>query len=365
MRAPTDGRNAGGHLQALPMVRKLRSLWLSALVLLTLLVLAGCAKDAPQDTLAPAGPIAHKIDNLFMPIFWAAVVPIFILVEGLVIVTVIKHRHRPGRPDPVQVHGNTKMEIGWTALPALILLTVAIPTISTIFEVSREPKGDVVRVDVFGHMWWWEYQYPDLKISTANELHIPTGRPVRLTLQTIEPGLPAAKGEQFATGVIHSFWVPKLAGKQDVVPGRKNKLTIEASEPGTYSGQCAEYCNLSHANMRLKVMAQAPSDFDAWVAAQRRPAALPTSGLAAEGAKLFTQKGCVGCHTLQGIEGATARVGPNLTHLQGRTSFAGAMFDLTAENLKKWVTDPLVMKPMRPERGTGMPNLGLFLIEVD
>ena len=123
-RAPTDGRNAGGHLQAPPMARKLRSLWLSALVLLTLLVLAGCAKGAPQDSLRPAGPYAHKIDHLFFTIFWLAVVPVFVLVQGLVIVTVIKHRHRPGRPDPVQVHGNTKLEIGWTVAPVVILAAI-------------------------------------------------------------------------------------------------------------------------------------------------------------------------------------------------------------------------------------------------
>jgi cytochrome c oxidase subunit 2 len=334
-------------------------------VVLAFVALAGCAKDAPQDSLRPAGPIAQKIDNLFMPIFWFAVVPIFLLVNGLIIVTVIRHRHRPGRPEPVQVHGNTKLEIGWTAAPALILLFVAVPTINTIFDLSREPKRDVVKVNVFGHMWWWEYQYPQLGVSTANELHIPTGRPVRLTLQSIEPGIPAAKGEQFAQGVIHSFWVPRLAGKQDVVPGRKNKLTLQADKPGTYPGQCAEYCNLSHANMRLKVMAMAPADFDAWVAAQKRSAAEPTSGPAAEGFKLFQQKGCIGCHTLQGVQGATARVGPNLTHLMSRTTFAGAMFEITPDNLKKWVADPPAMKPMRPEQGTGMPDLGLSDQEVE
>jgi cytochrome c oxidase subunit II len=189
-------------------------------------------------------------------------------------------------------------------------------------------------------------------------MHIPTKTPVRLSLRTIEPGLPAAKGEDFATGVIHSFWVPPLAGKQDVVPGRVNKLTIEADEPGTWRGQCAEYCNLSHANMRLRVVSENQADFNAWVAQQAKPVAVPTSGDAAAGYQLFTGRGtCIGCHTMQGVQGATARVGPNLTHLMGRDMFAGDTFDITPENLNRWIHNPSAMKPMRPEQGTGMPNL--------
>lgn len=339
-----------------------RFLWLAA-ALAVLALLAACAKDAPQDALNPAGPIARRQDSLFKTVFWAAVVPIFVLVQGLVIATVIRHRHRPGRPEPVQVHGNTKLEIAWTAAPALILLAVAIPTITTTFDLSREPKGDVLEIDVIGRLWWWEYRYPGLDVVTANELHIPTGRPVRLTLTSEEPGLPKV-GDEFATGVIHSFWVPRLAGKQDVVPGRKNKLTIVADEPGTYRGQCAEYCGLSHANMRLRVIAEEPDDFEAWVREQRRPAT-PAGGAAGEGLALFTQKGCIACHSIKGVEGATARVGPNLTHFQSRTTFAGATFDLTRENLERWLRDPPAMKPMRPDQGLGMPNFGLSEDEID
>ncbi len=360
--ASSDSPDSGAEANGRTGRPSLRYLWVAVVALV---FLAGCAKDAPQDALDPEGPIAKQIDNLFRPIFWFAVVPIFVLVQGLVILTVIRHRHRPGRPEPVQVHGNTKLEIGWTVLPALILVVVAVPTIATIFDLAREPKGDVLEVNVFGHMWWWEYEYPELGVFTANELHIPTGRPVRLTLHSIEPGIPAAKGQQFAQGVVHSFWVPKLAGKQDVVPGRENKLTLIADKPGTYDGQCAEYCNLSHANMRLKVMAEEPDEFEAWVADQKRPAAMPASGPPADGFKVFQAKGCIGCHAVGGVEGATARVGPNLTHLMDRTTFAGAMFKLTPENLKKWVADPPAMKPMRPEQGTGMADLGLSDLEVE
>jgi cytochrome c oxidase subunit 2 len=360
--ASSDRPDSGPDLPDPNRSRTLRYLWVAVVVLI---FLAGCAKNAPQDSLDPAGPIADKIDNLFRPIFWFTVVPIFVLVNGIIIVSVIRFRHRPGRAEPVQVHGNTKLEIGWTAAPALLLLFVAVPTINTVFDLAQEPKGNVLKVDVFGHMWWWEFRYPGLDISTADEFHIPTGRPVRLTMESIEPGIPAAKGQQFAQGVIHSFWVPRLGGKQDVTPGHKHKLTLQADRPGVYPGQCAEYCNLSHANMRLKVIAMKPADFEDWVEAQKRPAATPTSGPAAEGFKVFQQKGCIGCHSIRGVEGAVARVGPDLTHLMSRTTFAGAMFELTPDNLKKWVKDPPAMKPMRPEQGTGMPDLGLSGREVE
>ena len=330
-----------------------------------LVFLAGCAKDAPQDTFDVDGPIAQKIDNLQVPVFLIAGV-VFVLVQGLLIATIIRHRHRPGRPDPVQVHGNTKLEFGWTVVPALLLVGVAFPTVFTLFDLSREPKGDVLPVEVYGHMWWWEYRYPTLGISTANELHIPTGRPVRLDLHTIEPGIPPAKGQEFAQGVIHSFWVPKLAGKQDVVPGRVNKLTLIANKADTYDGQCAEYCNLSHANMRLKVISQTPLEFDRWVEDQKKPITLPAGGDAAAGFELFKGKGtCIGCHTLGGVEGAVARVGPNLTHLMDRTTFAAGLFPVTPELLKKWIADPSAMKPMRPEQGTGMPKVPLSETEID
>ena len=335
-----------------------------------LLLMAGCAADAPQDTLTPEGPIARQQDGLFKPIFYLAVVPIFVLVQGLVIATVIRHRHRPGRPDPVQVHGNTKLEIGWTAAPALILLFAAVPTINTIFDIAREPE-DPLEVDVYGHMWWWEYIYPKQEgiaqeFTTANELHIPVNRPVRLSMRTIEPGLPPGPDGELAQGVIHSFWVPKLAGKQDLIPGRVNKLTIEADEPNQkYLGQCAEYCNLSHANMRLAVKTHTEEGFEEWAAAQQRPAVKPASGMAAQGYEVFTTRGCLACHSIGGIEGAVSRVGPNLTHLMSRDRFAGYIFDTTPQLLRKWVDDPTAMKPMRPDKGTGMPDLNLSPEQLD
>jgi cytochrome c oxidase subunit II len=325
-----------------------------------LLLASACAKDAPQDVLKPEGPYGRKIDSLWNAVIIPAAV-VFVLVLGLVVVTVVRHRHRPGRPEPVQVHGNTRLEITWTVIPALLLLGVAVPTISTIFDLSRDPKGEPLRVEVGGHVWWWEYRYEGLGIVTANELHIPTGRPVRLSLHSKETGF----GPD-VSGVIHSYWVPKLAGKQDVVPGRTNHITLQADRPGFYPGQCAEFCGLSHANMRLAVIAHTPEGFEAWVANQQSPAPQPAPGsAAARGFGVFTSKGCNGCHTIGGVAQAAGIQGPNLTHVMSRQKFAGYIFETNVENLKKWVHDPPGMKPMAPDRGLGMPNLGLSRQEVD
>ena len=315
---------------------------LTALVVGLGLLMAACAKHAPQTTLKPQGPAAHKINGLFdYTLIWAGV--FFVLVEFGVVFLVIRYRHRDDKPEPVQVHGNTRLELTWTVVPALILLTVAVPTFKTIFDLARKPK-DPVRVTVIGHQFWWEYQYPDLHVTAANEIHMPVGRPVYITLRSAD--------------VIHSFWIPALGGKHDVEPGRVSRITYEASHPGTYLGQCVEFCGLSHANMRLRAFAQTPADFDKWVTTQRTPAATPATGTqAADGLTLFGSKGCSGCHTVEGV--STGKVGPNLTHVYGRTAFAGDTFDMTPDNLRMWLHDPPGVKP-----GAKMPNLGLSSAEI-
>ena len=208
-----------------------------------LLLLAGCAKNAPQTTLEAKGPVAESIYNLSAPVFIIAGI-VFVLVQGLV----AHRRHQVPRPaaahqEPKQVHGNTRLEVGWTLIPALILFAVAIPTIKTIFDLSRTP-ANAMKVTVTGHQFWWEYRYDDLGIVTANELHLPVGRPVEMHLESND--------------VIHSFWVPAFAGKTDVIPGRHNRMTFTAGEAGRFPGQCTEYCGLSHANMRNWAVAQTP-----------------------------------------------------------------------------------------------------------
>jgi len=316
-------------------------------------VLAACAPNATQDSLRPAGPYADKIANLFTPVFWVAA-GIFFVVEGGIVLLLVRYRHRKGREGmPRQIHGNNRLEIAWTIVPALILVGVAVPTVSTIWDLSRRPTGDVLNVTVRGHQWWWEFDYPDLGITTANELHIPIGRPVDVSLDSVGGLIGDAE-------VIHSFWVPELAGKQDVVPARTNHLTLEAVRPGTYYGQCAEFCGLSHANMRFRVIAQTPDDFDAWVTAERRDAATPASGtLAATGMDTFLNGQCIACHAIQGTK-AAGIAGPNLTHFASRDCFAGCILDNTPENVTKWLADPPAVKP-----GSWMPNYHLTGDQID
>ena len=323
-----------------PVIRARSRLRRAGLAALPLVTLAACAKNAPQDTLEPKGPVARQIDNLINPVFAVAGV-VFVLVMGLALYVVIKFRHRDDAPEPVQIHGNTKLELTWTLIPAFTLLVIAVPTIATIFDLAEEPD-DALHVTVIGHQFWWEYRYDDFGVVTANELVIPARQPVQITLDGAEDD------------VIHSFWIPPLGGKQDIVPGREAKMRIEADEPGTYLGQCTEYCGLSHANMRARAVAITRDEFATWVRDQQRPGLPgPTgSGEAAQGQTLFTSKGCGGCHTIQGV--SQGQVGPNLTHLYSRETFAGSMFDLTTANLRRWLQDPPAVKP-----GSKMPNLGL------
>lgn len=326
-----------------------RARLVAVLGLLTVMASA-CSENKPQDSLNPAGEFARKPDALWNLTFGIAVV-IFFVVEGVLVYALVKFRHRPGRK-AAQFHGNTRLEVLLTAIPTLILAAIAVPTVRTIFELQAAP-ANAMHVTVVAHQFWWEFQYPDQGFKTANELHIPTNETVRLTLEgaSTEP----VTGEP---EVIHSFWVPRLAGTQDVVPGHVNHLLLEADEPGVYRGQCKEFCGLSHANMRLRVVAQSPGDFTTWVSGQQQPAA--TSSAAAQGAQLF-QGGkfangppCAACHAIDSAVDAQPAVGPNLTHFASRSTFAGATFDNNEANLRAWLAGPPDVKP-----GAKMPDLGL------
>ncbi|HEX9410493.1 MAG TPA: cytochrome c oxidase subunit II [Actinomycetota bacterium] len=307
--------------------------------------LSACARDDfPQNTLAPQGPQAEKIDRLFQPVFWIAVA-VFFLVEGAMVYFLVRYRHRPGRGVPAQVHGNKRLEVTWTVIPAVLLAVIAVPTLWTIFALAEKP-ANALEITVTGHQWWWEVRYPAQaskgvakEMVTANEVRIPTGIPVYISLISGPSG--AAGGP-----VIHSFWIPRLAGKQDVVPGRTNHLTIEAPNPGTYLGQCAEFCGISHANMRLRLVAQPPSEFEAWVQQQAQPAAQPPPDVLA----IMDRVGCGGCHTINGVKGQggvpyAGIVGPDLSHFADRSTFAGAILDITPANLADWLRDPQAVKP--------------------
>ncbi len=319
------------------------------------LFLAGCESDAPQNVLEPAGEAARKADGLWNLTFSIAVA-VFVVVQIALLYSVIRYRAKPGR-EARQFEGNPRLEVILTVIPALILAAIAVPTVGTIFDLATEPDGKgVLQVNVEGRQYWWMYEYPDLDVVTANELHIPVGTPVNVTIEGYD--------------VNHSFWVPRLAGAQDVVPGRVNRLTLEADEPGTYRGQCKEFCGLSHANMALRVIAHEPAAFDDWVAEQQQPSAEPADSLAAEGARLFVNgsgdgqfadgPACASCHAIEGLDGAAGVIGPNLTHLQSRKTFAAGLFKTNEADLKAWLDDPPSRKP-----GSQMPDVGLTEGEID
>jgi cytochrome c oxidase subunit 2 len=311
-----------------------------ALGLALTLILAGCASNAPQDSLKPQGKYAREIDDLFKPVFLIAVV-VFVLVEGIVLVAVLRYRRKSDDLDdpadfPEQIHGNTRLEIGWTILPALILGAVAVFTVPVIFDLSAHPDKSM-DVTVYGQKYWWGYEYPaqddygiSQKITTANELHIPADTEVYLTLESKD--------------VIHSFWAPRLNGKHDVVPGRRHTWLLQADKPGVYSGQCAEFCGTSHANMRLKVVAHDEASWAKWVATMEAPVTKPTSGDAADGYALFQAKGCSGCHKIDGEYDEIAAgnpSAPNLTKLFTRDCFAGCIYNLDDRNeLEAWLRNP-------------------------
>src|SRR5215211_7990157 len=243
------------------------------LLVLAMLALSGCALDDitpglrsdPANTFAYNGDAAARVGNLYMLTFWAAVV-VGAITFGALFVALWRFRARPGNPIPKQIHGNTTFELTWTILPTLVLVGVGIPTIQTLFEMEHPPGPAPLQVDVIGHQWWWEFRYPEQGITTASELHIPLNRSVRVSLQSDD--------------VVHSFWPARLSGKRDTfpvpasTPWRQNHMWFNATDPGTYYGQCAEFCGIQHAQMRFWVVAEPEGQWNAWVQAQRQvPAA--------------------------------------------------------------------------------------------
>lgn len=343
---------------------KFKKIFLIASLPLTLLF-AGCDTELPQSTLFPAGSVATAQQDLFYLIFWIAVI-IFVIVEGLLIYIMFRFRTKKGRENelPEQTHGNTKLEIGWTILPVLIVIAVTIPTIRGIAGTYEPPKAladsPSISIDVVGHQWWWEYKYldsnGDLDFVTANEMHIPVNTVVKLRL--------------YSDDVIHSFSVPRLAGSRDAVPGRENIMWFDATEEGIFVGQCKEFCGDSHALMKTIVVAQKTGDYQEWAKNERANQDIATEETN-QGWALFESKGCVGCHTIRGTT-AVGEVGPDLTHFGSRITIAANALhkgqeDLTFTqffenpikdndlvNLEKWLVDPPDVKP-----GSLMPALGL------
>ncbi len=381
----------------------------AALAAGTVLLLAGCAKDAPQDYFQPKGENARTINDLQVPVFLiAGVVGIVVFATLGYIVWKFKDR---GQDIPEQSHGNPKLEIALTILPAIILAGISVPTVVTVFELDKKDDTECI-INVTGQQWWWEYDYATgdcggvniaEPIVTSGELVIPAATNVLLRITSRD--------------VIHSYWIPALNGKRDAVPGRLHTLRMQADQPGLYTGQCTEFCGLSHARMRQAAVALNQSDFQAWVDNQLAPYVAPEAGtLAAEGESTYIAN-CAKCHQVNGIENAdgtpvlsepdlyvVSGVAPNLSKLMTRTAIAGWTFDLITEEcrealwnaepdefgamylnavtpecldevaLRSWLRNPPGMKPMYVDSNNlgstggkyrGMPNLNLKEDQID
>ena len=294
-----------------------------------LLLLTGCSGPFPQSIFVPRSDFAAELDGLFWNIFWWAVA-VFLIVETLLVIAIARFRARPGAPTPKPVHGHTLLEISWTLAPALILVFIAVPTMRTIFSTAGQAPEGALRVEVIGHQWWWEYRYPTLGISATNELHLPVRTPVQI--------------EMTSADVIHSFWVPALGGKRDLTQGRHSRIAFRPDSIGEYWGQCAEFCGVSHANMRLRVMVESDSVFQGWVDRQRGAPIPPARGSREEqGQQIYRRSACIGCHTITGV--SAARVGPDLSHVGSRGTIAGALFPNDTETLRRWILNAPALKP--------------------
>jgi cytochrome c oxidase subunit 2 len=294
----------------------------------------------PESLLHPAGPQAQVVFDALNFSIWAAVVS-FVLAAAVAAYAVWGRRRRaaPGTLPP-QVEGHRGIEVAWTVVLVVGALVMLVHPIPAEFAYDRVPDpGSALTVKVTGHQWWWEFQYPRQGIVTANELHIPAGRVVRL--------------EMTSADVIHAFAVPRLGGHDWAMPGRITTIWIQADRPGLYQGQCTELCGASHANMLTRVIVQSPGEFEAWVRAMQHPVVRAASPLAQEGERLFTAGPCQACHTMGGTS-ARGRIGPNLTLLGDRTSLGGGVLPNTPETLAAWIRDPSRIKP-----GARMPALGL------
>ena len=270
---------------------------------------------------------------------------IFLVVGGLLAYTVVRFRWRPGDEghEPPQIYGSNQLEFAWTVIPIVTVFVLFLATARTIYDVQgAAPPADALNVTVVGHQWWWEIRYPELGIITANELHVPVSesvkaRPTFLKLESAD--------------VVHSFWVPQLAGKTDVIPNRENRMWIEPTQPGTYVGNCAEYCGMQHAHMLLRVIVHPPGDFEKWTAAQRQPPVDDPQARA--GRDVFFATACINCHSI-GETKARGTFGPDLTHLMSRETLGAGTVPNTAEKLRAWVRDPQTIK-----EGCNMPNMQL------
>lgn len=324
-------------------------LWRGAALATVPLLVGACGPDHlrryPQTVFHPTTEYARTADSLFMLTLWLGAI-VGVAVLGVMVWFLYRFRYRPGAPEPQQTHGNTRLEVAWTLIPAVILAVIAVPTVKAIFSTQPDPSTlpkDALTIEVVGKQWWWEFRYPQPNgdtVVTANEIHVPVGRVVHLILHT--------------DNVLHSFWVPQMGGKRDLITNRTNHLVFKPEETGVYFGQCAEFCGSSHSLMRMRMVAHTQAGFDQWLANEARPAVepAPSDSAVALGKQLVTQGVCAGCHTIKGTTMA-AHVGPALTHFGRRRTLAAGILDNNAENLRRWISNAPEVKP-----GSKMPALG-------
>jgi len=364
------------------------------------LLLAACSGQYPNTTFTDLTDFNRDSVGLWNLMIWLGI-GVFVLVEALLVYVMIRYRRRPNDAEPEHVHGNTKLELTWTILPAIILAIITVPTVKSIWKFQTGAPANALQVDVIGHQWWWEFRYPEQNIITANELYLPIGRPVNFVLRSAD--------------VIHSFWIPNLGGKRDLMRNRTNSLwfTPDSTGPQAFNGSCNEFCGASHANMRFRAYTVSPEDFDRWVAGQQATAAFtgapatpadttaaatpvaqtpppaPTAagfafpaeqlpghvipktplpdglafddnllagGDAQRGSQAFIS--CVGCHTIRGNPIARGVIGPDLTHVASRHTIGAGLFPNDAQHMARWIKNARKMKPMHG--GTmSMPTLGV------
>lgn len=298
-------------------------------------------------------PLASPAENERLTAFFVIGITavIFVVVAGLIVYTIARFRRRPADNDlqePPQVYGSNQIETAWTVIPILIvfvLIGVSARVIAAIENASPPPEE--LKITLIGHQWWWEVRYPEYHVVTANEIHVPVAA----------AGKPATYLQLTSVDVIHSFWMPQLAGKTDLIPNRMNYMWIDPREPGVYVGNCAEYCGTQHANMLLRVIADQPADFRNWIAAQQKPAIDDPQAAPAKAA--FATLACVNCHMIRGTD-AVGTYGPDLTHLMSRQTLAAGVLTNTTQNLRDWVNDPQQAKP-----GCFMPSMKLTPPQLD
>jgi cytochrome c oxidase subunit 2 len=306
----------------------------------------------PTSIFEPAGTPARSIFSLSMLVL-AITAAIFLIVAGILAYVLVRYRSRPsngqGEQEPPQIYGSNQIELSWTVIPILIVVMLFLATTRVIYTTEHAQRpANALDVIVVGHQFWWEYRYPQLGVVTANELHVPVSDkvhplPTYLTMSSADTD--------------HSFWVPRLAGKMDLIPNKVNTMWIDPQMKGLYLGQCAQYCGVQHAKMLIRVYADTPEEFAAWVEHQRQPAVEDSA--TAEGRDVFMHNACISCHTIRGTV-ATGRFGPDLTHVGSRQTIASASVPNTPANLREFIDNPANLKP-----GALMPPMHLDTHDLD